>query len=58
MDNTIDKDMWIAEGVVLERTRIKTMIINVIDNPSIAIDTIPSRMALQVLAAALEPDEE
>jgi hypothetical protein len=58
MHDVTDRDMWIAEGVELERTRIKQMIMNVIDNPSIAIDSVPPRMALQVLAASLEPDEE
>jgi hypothetical protein len=58
MHDGIDQAQWIAEGIDMERNRIKTMITKVIDNPSIAIDTIPSRMALQVLVAALEPDKE
>jgi hypothetical protein len=58
MSDVVDKDIWIAEGINMERNRIKKMILGVIDNPSIAIDNIPSRMAMQVLVAALEPDEE
>ena len=58
MSDVVDKDIWIAEGIDLERSRIKRMITKVIDNPSIAIDSVPPRMALQVLLASLEPDEE
>jgi hypothetical protein len=58
MSDVVDKDIWIAEGIDLERSRIKKMILGVIDNPSIAIDSIPARMAMQVLIAALDPDEE
>jgi hypothetical protein len=58
MHDGIDQAQWIAEGIDMERNRIKKMILGVIDNPSIAIDSIPARMAMQVLVAALDPDEE
>jgi hypothetical protein len=58
MDDVVDKDIWIAEGIDMERNRIKKMILGVLDSPSIAIDSIPPRMVMQVLVAALEPDEE
>jgi hypothetical protein len=50
--------MAFEEGIAFERDRVKRMIQKVIDNPKLDLDGIPTKMALQVLIASIEPDKE
>ncbi len=58
MQELTEKEL-INKGRNMEREHIRQMIGSVLDNPeSIAIDSIPPRMVLQVLLASLIPDPE
>ena len=58
MQELTEKEL-INKGRNMEREHIRQMIVSVLNNPeSIAIDSIPPRMVLQVLLASLIPDPE
>lgn len=48
----------IYKGRQIEREHIRSMIRNVVENPSLHIDSIPPRMVMQVLLASLSGDPE